>query len=155
MERGSLARGSTGGGGSLKIADNEASVSSVVITPRSIFYGGTGRIYGLPKDKTGAACGENCKVITDQIGDISGMAWDGDGTMYVSDFSANKVYSFPTGALEKQEPTEVFSGAGAFDIDIIVAQPAAASRQLRAGGPLLAIAMLLSLIQLASGPSEK
>lgn len=146
LKHGSLAKGSAGGGGSQKIADNEDVVRSVVITPRNIFYGGGGKIFGIPKDKVGAACGEHCHLITDQISEPNGMVWDGDGTMYVADYKANKVYSFPSGALQKQEPTEVFSGAGAWDIDIIVAEPAFALRRLRATGPVgLLLLGLLSL----------
>jgi len=90
------------------LAQNEDSVRSLCLTPLSAFYTTGNGIYGLSKSKINADCVEgSCAMISDELRDPQGIVWDGDGTVYVADGTVNKIYSFPSGALEAHVLSEV------------------------------------------------
>lgn len=149
-----------------KIADNMDDVTSLVLTPKYIFYAGfrkteTGgskaEIWGIPKEKAGMACGEHCKLIADELSNPTGMVWDGDGTVYVCDHGDNSIWTFPSGALMKKRLTPVVrseSNPMAYDIDLVMV-PSSGGAIRRAhfasfagGGSLLVLALVMLLTTL-------
>lgn len=119
-ELGSVSKIGMGGGGPAKVADNSDATTSIQLTTTSIFYcTPDGKVYGIPRDKAGGACGEQCHQITNETTSCEGLAWDGDGTMYVLDAAADTVYSFPTGSLQGHKISKVLSGIGAKDLRLL------------------------------------
>jgi len=111
------------------VADNTEAVEGVVITPTNVYYSTSDAgttpigIYGIPKNKAGAACADGgCVMISDQLSAPMGMAWDGDGTVYVAEYDTNKggIWSFPSnGPLQKHQLSHFASMNGVFGLELI------------------------------------
>jgi len=76
---------------------NEEVASSVVLTPKFVFYATPGGIFAVDKSKrqalaslgvgtcNGAATaeGEDCALVSGEAKNVHSMVWDGDGNIYV------------------------------------------------------------------------
>lgn len=110
------------------IADNSDEVRGVVLTPTALFYASADGIFGIPKSKTNAGCGEaQCQLLAKGHKPIA-LVWDGDGTVYFSDSDAppdGAIYSFPAnGPLAAHALTKLVDVNGIYGIDMFeVAAP--------------------------------
>jgi len=113
MTQGTVVRAASGGGGTaVMLSLAEESCRNIALTPTYMFYTTETGIYGAKKMKLDSSCAEGaCVQISSNISDAQGIVWDGDGTIYVADSTAGKVFSFPSGSLEKHHLTEVVSAA--------------------------------------------
>jgi hypothetical protein len=105
------------------IADNSEEVTSVVLTPTTVFYATKDGIYGVAKSKADAACTEaNCALLSDTLKSPAGMVWDGDGTVYVAeaDHAKGGIYAFPSnGPLGSHHMAKYVDAAGVYDLDML------------------------------------
>jgi len=111
--QGTIVRAPAGGGGtSVPLSLEEESARAITLTPTYMFYTTETGIYGAQKMKLDSSCAEGaCVKISDKIEDAQGIVWDGDGTVYVADSTAGKIFSFPAGSLEEHTLTEVVGAA--------------------------------------------
>lgn len=115
------------------VADNVEATRGMVLTPKFLFYATGdkgGQVFGVPQTRVGTCAGTtDCHVIVGpgKLMDPTGLIWDGDGTVYVADAGAQKVFTFPSGSLGEHEITEVAS-APLYDIALLqVAVPGSGS----------------------------
>merc|ERR1719387_3155723 len=113
MTQGTVVRAPSGGGGAaVALSLEEESCRAITLTPTYMFYTTETGIYGAQKMKLDSSCAEGaCVKISDKIEDAQGIVWDGDGTVYVADSTAGKIFSFPAGSLEEHTLTEVVGAA--------------------------------------------
>jgi hypothetical protein len=110
---GTVVRAPSGGGGTaVALTLEEESARNIALTPTYMFYTTETGVYGAKKMKLDSSCADGaCVKISDKIEDAQGIVWDGDGTIYVADSTAGKVFSFPAGSLEEHTLTEVVPAA--------------------------------------------
>lgn len=78
------------GSTSSAIAKNLMKVYGVCLSQRNVYYTNQDKaIYGVKKH------GGAIAVVSEDLQQPRGCAWDGDGTMYVADKGSNAVYEFP------------------------------------------------------------
>mmetsp|Transcript_35108 Transcript_35108/g.76855 ORF Transcript_35108/g.76855 Transcript_35108/m.76855 type:complete len:319 (-) Transcript_35108:29-985(-) len=114
------------------IAMNTVKAYSVCLAQNNAFFtDAQRRVYGVRK--TGGAIA----VISEQLQSPRGCVWDGDGTVYVADKGAGKVFSFPGSmrTLTPQRMEEVLTFEDAFGLAVVSA--------VSAPGVIVALAALL------------
>lgn len=109
------------------LADNTDEVRGVVLTPTSIFYASADGIFGIPKSKETAACGDSSCMLLAKGVKPTGLVWDGDGTVYFSDPGATPngaVFTFPSnGPLAKHKIERLVDVNGIYGIDMFEVEP--------------------------------
>jgi len=138
-------------GAVMTLAHNEDAVKGIVLTPNFLFYTTPDGVYGITKSKSDAGCEDEntCRLISSETKSPVGIAWDGDGTVYVADSEQNKVFSFPSGALLSHHLTTVCEtelggakhGVHGLAIVQVAEKPAAAAAR---GALLVAFALFLA-----------
>lgn len=132
------------------LADNDDAVTSVVLTPRDVFFCAKGGVYGVPQTKIGADCGEGsslCPLVAKTPG-ATAMAWDGDGTIFVADRAQGKVMSFPSGSIAQEKPVEPVAAAeGIWGLALLadIASPSACNGRHHLLLAFFAVALLIPL----------
>jgi len=101
------------------LADNVNEVTCLVLTPTHVYYAANGSVYGVPKGKETASCGNDgvlCPMVSYQESGQAlrptSMVWDGDGSVYLADSSTSSIYSFAAGTLSQHLLTRVADGRG-------------------------------------------
>jgi len=105
-----------------KLVDNQDQVNQLVMTPTSVFYTTPTGIYAIAKNKMGVSCGVNdveCPTISTEATDVQGLAFDGDGTVYVSDNSLGSVYSFPSGSRAAHKLKHLTNAPGTWGLAVL------------------------------------
>jgi DNA-binding beta-propeller fold protein YncE len=96
------------------LAVNTNKVFGVTITHNAVVYSDAARsVYGVPMT------GGPVATFTDQLEAPRGLAWDGDGTVYVADQAGSVVYSFPSGKLAATQTSRVVTLHDAFGVALL------------------------------------
>jgi hypothetical protein len=114
----------------IKLATNTNTAYGVTTSSNAVFYTDkTQFVYGVKK------AGGTPEKMTTQLQSPRGLAWDGDGTVFVADQAGSIVYSFPSGRIAPAGLSRTTALHDAFGLAIIskddpFAMPAAACGQL-------------------------
>merc|ERR1719160_2124526 len=93
------------------LAVNTNKVFGVTITHNAVVFADAARsVYGVPMT------GGPVATFTDQLEAPRGLAWDGDGTVYVADQAGSVVYSFPSGKMAATQISRVVVLHDAFGV---------------------------------------
>lgn len=123
---GTIVKAPAGGGTPVALSMEEDNARAIAITPVSLFYTTNAGIHGVSKSKIDSSCSENsCVLVSSEAKDPQGIVWDGDGTVYVADAAAGKIYSFPAGSLEEHKLTEVCSAPRVTGLAFVTVFPTA------------------------------
>merc|ERR1719506_63069 len=97
-----------------KIAANTNTAYGVACSSNAVFYTDkTQFVYGVKK------AGGTPEKMTTTLQSPRGLAWDGDGTVFVADQASNMVYSFPSGRLAPASLARTVSLHDAFGLAIV------------------------------------
>jgi hypothetical protein len=124
-----------------KLGSNTNTAFGVATSSNAVFYTDkTQFVYGLKK------AGGTPEKMTTQLQSPRGLAWDGDGTVFVADQAGSMVYSFPSGRIAAASLSRTTSLHDAFGLAIVskddpFAMPAAAGRVALLLAALLAAAL--------------
>jgi len=114
---------------------------AMALTPKFLFYTTADGIYGIAKGKMDDRCdADTCQLVSNALADAEGIAWDGDGTIYVADKGQSKIFSFPSGGLSSHPHLTEIADAPKVHGLIIVQVP-----DQQAAAPALGMALLLAL----------
>merc|ERR1719506_910393 len=98
----------------VKLGSNTNTAYGVCTSSNSVFYTDkTQFVYGVKK------AGGTPEKMTTMLQSPRGLAWDGDGTVFVADQAANMVYSFPSGRIAPASLTRTTSLHDAFGLAIV------------------------------------
>lgn len=96
------------------LADNTNNVFGLAASSNALFFTtNTQYVYGMKRH------GGEVVTMTDSLQAPRGLAWDGDGTMYVADQAGSMVYSFPSGRLKPTHTSRVTQLHDAFGLAIL------------------------------------
>merc|ERR1719181_613115 len=112
-----------------QIAKNDNKVYGVCLSQNNVFYTSSQSfMYGVKKS------GGQIATVSDKLLGPRGCAWDGDGTVYVADKTANAVYSFAGNMhiLRPAQLTKVADYDAAFGLAVVQANAGAVSLLLAA-----------------------
>lgn len=110
------------------LSNNVDGVTSMVLTPAGIYYaarqGKKGGVYGVPRGEVATAgClanGTRCPLVA-SVAAPTGLAFDGDSTVYVADRGFGAVWSFAAGIVAPHLLDHVADAHGVQDIAVLVA----------------------------------
>jgi len=132
------ARDVTNGEGPRQVSSNTNKVFGVATSSNAIFYSdNTQFVYGLKK------AGGEVVTLSDSFQQPRGLAWDGDGTVFVADQAGSMVYSFPSGRLAPAHTARVTQLHDAFGLALVSLDDPFA---LAHAAVLAGAALLLSLV---------
>eukprot|EP00929_Paragymnodinium_shiwhaense_P114628 TRINITY_DN83086_c0_g1_i1.p1 TRINITY_DN83086_c0_g1~~TRINITY_DN83086_c0_g1_i1.p1 ORF type:complete len:343 (+),score=61.72 TRINITY_DN83086_c0_g1_i1:100-1128(+) len=148
MEAGTVIRGFESGGGSTSgpkplhvLARSSEKSYGICSALGNLFYTDASRkLYGVKKS------GGKPVEVSGSLKSPRGCTWDGSGTVYVADRSANAIYAFAGDMGDKIEPaqlTKAFHAEDAFGVAVAVDVSGAA--QIRASAALLLLLAALGL----------
>lgn len=103
------------------ITDKVPGIMCIILTPTSLLYATRGGVYGVGLNDVAQGCSADsarCPLVAEST-DPTGMAWDGDGTVYLADRGAGAVFSFPAGAMSKQTLVRASDAKGVFSVTIL------------------------------------
>jgi len=106
-----------------RIARNSNKVYGVCLSQNNVYYTDAQRfLYGVKKN------GGAIATVSDRLLGPRGCSWDGDGTVYVADKTANAIFSFPSNMhmLAPAQLTKVSDFDDAFGVALVQASGAAA-----------------------------
>lgn len=115
----------------IPLAFTKEAVRSMVLTPSAIFYGTSGWIYGVLKFSTGVPCGgagateASCHRIA-AVQEVTGLAYDGEGTVYAADNKQNKIFALPAGSVSAKVLDTVIDAPGVSGLTFYTVPPGAA-----------------------------
>lgn len=124
---------------SVKVANNKSGSRGLTLTERYLFYATQKAIYGLKKERTSQGCEkeDDCVLISEDVTNANGIAWDSDGTVYVADTGrvsetgvTGAVMSFPSGNLAHHPLNLVIEAQGVHDVAILMI-PAAGTKKYK------------------------
>lgn len=114
---------------------------AITLTPTFLFYTTSEGVWGIRKSKMDSGCDEDtCKLVSKELLDGQGIAWDGDGTVYVADAAQSKIFSFPSGALMEHHLTFVADAPRVHGL-VIVQVPDSSAGAAFVGALLWALAL--------------
>jgi glucose/arabinose dehydrogenase len=128
----------TEGQGVTKLGSNTNTAFGVATSSNAVFYTDkTQFVYGLKK------AGGTPEKMTTQLQSPRGLAWDGDGTVFVADQAASMVYSFPSGRILAASLSRTTGLHDAFGLAIISKDDPFAVPAFAAGHFFLAVLFAL------------
>lgn len=137
---------------SIALVNGSDTAYGLVKTNKMVFYtsvqNGKGKVKGV--SQYGGAAASPVDFAT-ELREPRGLAWDGDGTLYVADQETSKVWTLAAGAAYSDGPiTEVVDFAGAYGLALVSKiQPAFAlleERGARSSGARAAPALLKAFV---------
>jgi sugar lactone lactonase YvrE len=107
---------------SKKLEENTNKVFGMATSSNALFYAdNTQYVYGVRK------AGGTAVTMISSMQAPRGLAWDGDGTIFVADQAGSMVYSFPSGRLAGASTTRVTQLHDAFGLALVSADDAFAA----------------------------
>ena len=86
----------------------------------NIYYTDENNFHGVPRAATAR---DESVTVSDRMAEPRGCAYDGDGTVYIADKSANAVYQFPSNRLQANVSlTRAADMDGAYGVAVYTAQ---------------------------------
>lgn len=148
---------SAGGLHVTSMADNVNAARSMLLMPSSILYASGGSIFAVDRRKSAASCAGSGDAPEDlcpnvaTVEDATGMAFDGDGTVFVADRGAGTVLALASAALPQHvpPPTQCAEAEGIWGLALLLEKSASAP-PFRATSALMACLLAAAASALAS-----
>lgn len=138
----------------IAMADNVASVRAVSLTPAALLYSTTHSLHAVSRTKSGASCSDAgfgasldlCPAIA-VVQDATGLAFDGDGTVFIADHGAGAVLALASGSLPATapSPTQVAESDGIWGLAVLPSASSCAARSMASEGAVIGAVLAASL----------